>query len=110
MQAHINVLAQEEGKDLYEAVLTLQLTAKVDSKLLWRFQLLQAGLYTIKDFSKEQCPTILNGYCMNQLYPYASSIVSAAAVQGGFPPVYLGPMNFELLYQERQQESKKPLQ
>ena len=44
------------------------------------------------------CPTIL--------LPYLRETVSDLAVRGGFPPVFLAPMNFEALYRQRQQEEQ----
>lgn len=111
MQVFVNFSPREEEQHLYEAVLTLQLTAKIDGNLLWRQQLQQAGLYTLSGFNEEQVKQILNGYCMNQLYPYACANVSAAAVQAGFPAIYLDPMNFDVLYEEqlkRETEAGKP--
>jgi preprotein translocase subunit SecB len=99
LQAQVDVA--DRGNDAHEAVLTLQLTAKLAGNLLWRIQLQQAGLYTLKDFEEEGRKKVLKGYCMNQLFPYAAAKVSEMAVQGGFPPVYLAPMNFEALYTEQ---------
>jgi preprotein translocase subunit SecB len=104
LQAHVNIEAREN--DTHEAVLTLQLTAKSEGNLVWRIQLQQAGLYTLSGFEEEARNKILNGYCMNQLYPYAAANASTMAVQGGFPPVYLAPMNFEALYlKQKKQEA-----
>lgn len=105
MQAQLNVAAR--SNDMHEAVLTLQVTAKLEGSLLWRMQLQQAGLYKLEGFQEEGIKRVLNGYCMNQLYPYAAASISAMAVQGGFPPVYLAPMNFEALYLEKEKREQE---
>lgn len=109
MQAQANFYTHAGEADIYEAVLTLNLNAKVDGNILWRLQMQQAGLYIIKGFDEEQRKLILNGHCMNQLYPYANAAITATVLQAGFPPVYLNPMNFEMLYREqlRQEAEKK---
>jgi preprotein translocase subunit SecB len=99
MQAQVNV--SDRGDDTHEAVLTLQMTAKLEGNLLWRAQLQQTGLYKLTGFNEEGLKRILNGHCMNQLYPYAAAGVSTMAMQAGFQPVYLAPMNFEVLYLEQ---------
>lgn len=104
MQAQVNT--SERENDTHEAVLTLQLTAKVTGNLVWRIQFQQAGLYTLTGFEEEGRKKILNGYCMNQLYPYAVAAISAMVVQGGFPAVYLAPMNFEALYLEQKKKEE----
>ena len=99
LQVHADVLPQDS--DVYEAVLTLNIVAKSDDKTLWSLKLQQAGLYSLLDFTEEQKQNVLNGFCMNQLYPYASVAVNHIVVQGGFAPIYLSPMNFEQLYQQQ---------
>ncbi len=83
---------------IFEAVLVLQVTAKLDGHLLWRAEIQQAGLYKLLGFTEEGTKKLLHGYCMDQLYPYAASSVSMMAMQGSFPGVYLSPMNFEARY------------
>ncbi len=99
--------AHHQKNNTYEVVLSLDLTAKDNDSLLWRVQLQQAALYTLDDFTEEQKDLVLNGFCPNQLYPYACVEISHIVIQGGFAPVYLSPMNFEQVYQERQRAAKK---
>ncbi len=107
MQTQVNYQAREEENDLYEAVLHIQLVAKVSGNLLWRQQIQVAGLYTVKGFAEEQIKHILNGHCMNQLYPYACAALSAATTQAGFPAMYLTPLNFDALYREQLKNEEK---
>jgi preprotein translocase subunit SecB len=43
---------------------------------------------------------MLGTYCPNVLFPYARQAISELISQGGFPPFYLQPINFEGLYAE----------
>jgi preprotein translocase subunit SecB len=99
LQVNADVLSQDA--EVHEAVLTLNVVAKHEDKTLWSLKLQQAGLYSLLDFTEEQKQNVLNGFCMNQLYPYACVAVNHIVVQGGFSPVYLSPMNFEQLYQQQ---------
>ena len=103
LQIHADINPQEGT--VYEAVLDLNITAKNKEKELWKLRLQQAGLYSILNFSEEQKQTILNGFCMNQLYPYACVAATHLIVQGGFAPVYLKPMNFEQLYKQQKTQA-----
>lgn len=100
MQVFANVYAQENN--MHQAVLGLKIAAKHNGDVIWRLQLEEAGFYTLEGFSKEQEENILNGFCMNQLYSHAAVIVTQMVTQGGFSPVYLQPMDFNKLYQERE--------
>jgi preprotein translocase subunit SecB len=91
-----------QDKGVHEAVLTLKVTAKHQDSLLWHVHYQHAGLYTLEGFTDEVQQKILNGFCMNQLYPYACAEANRLVTQGGFYPVYLNPVNFEQLYQQQQ--------
>jgi preprotein translocase subunit SecB len=67
----------------------------------------QAGFYTLQGFNEEQKKRILNGYCANQLYQYTCVVVNNTITQGGFPPVFLAPMNFEALYDQQLKQAVK---
>jgi preprotein translocase subunit SecB len=43
---------------------------------------------------------MLGTYCPNVLFPYARQALGDLVSQGGFPPFYLQPINFEALYAE----------
>lgn len=101
LETNADVYPINKDKGLYEAVLTLLITAKYQDNLLWRIQYQQAGLYTIKGLNAEQEKMILNTSCMNQLYSYASAEITRLITQGGFAPIYLDPLNFEQLYRNR---------
>ena len=98
---------KDQGENNWEVMLTLQLTAKDQESMLWRLQLQQAGWYLIKGFTEEPKDQILKGYCMNQLYVHAGETVCNMVIKGGFPPIYLTPMDFEMLYRDQQQKQQE---
>ncbi len=105
IQVFANHFAQD--KEMHEAVLTLQVTAKQNASLLWRVQLQKAGLYTLQGFTEEQQKHVLSGFCMDQLYPHAAAAVTQLVSQCGFQTIYLQPMSFEQLYKEQQLQNQK---
>jgi len=107
LEVQLNNSSIARDNELYEASLILALTGRYETNLLWRLQLQEAGLFTIKGFAKEQIDSILNIFCMNMIYPYACNAVYQAVVQAGFQPIFLGAMNFEMLYQEKQKKQSK---
>jgi preprotein translocase subunit SecB len=102
LQVHANVCLQTLPENTHEVVLTLQITAKHNGALLWRVQLQQAGFYALTGFTPEAEKSVLNGFCMNQLYPYACSEVNHLVNQGGFGMVHLQPINFAQKHKEQQ--------
>jgi preprotein translocase subunit SecB len=63
------------------------------------------GCYALTGFTPEAEKAVLNGFCMNQLYPYACAEVSHLAAQGGFGMIYLQPIDFIQQYKEQQSEA-----
>lgn len=108
MQVQTNYTTVEPNT--YETVLSLQLTSQAEDKVYWRLQLQQAGIFTIENLPKDQLEMALHGFCMNLLYPYACSNISEMIVKSGFLPVFLMPMNFELLYREQQKKEAEKKQ
>ncbi|HXH55183.1 MAG TPA: protein-export chaperone SecB [Gammaproteobacteria bacterium] len=102
LQVHANVYPQALPENTHEVVLSLQITVKHNGALLWRVQLQQAGCYALTGFTLDAEKAVLNGFCMNQLYPYACAEVSHLANQGGFGMVYLQPIDFAQQYKEQQ--------
>jgi len=102
----------ERGKDQYEAVLSLHFTAKHEGSLLWQIKIQQAGLYTLQGVEEDERKQVINGFCMNQLYPYACAAINHLVVQGGFPAVSLLPMDFNRIYQEQlaKEQEQAPLE
>ena len=92
------------GENMYEAVLTVTVTASRGEKGYFLVEVAQAGIFRIENVPQESLDPILAIACPNILFPYAREAVSDAVNRAGFPPVLLAPVNFEALYQQRVQE------
>ncbi len=104
VEMQIQVDSNEKKENYHEAVLGLQLTAKVNGNLLWRIQLQVAGMFQLLGFGEHERKEILFGFCMNQIQPYANSWVAEATVKAGFAPFFISPLNFDHLYREQQKQ------
>jgi len=100
-----NTHAHIEG-DIYEAVLCITATIKLEEKVAFLIEVHFAGLFSISAFDDTEKKHLLGSHAMSILFPYAREVVSDMTVRGGFPPLILSPVNFEALYQQHlQQES-----
>ena len=86
------------GNDLFEVVLTVTVTAKIDEKVVFLVEVGQGGIFRLANIPDEQIEPIIAIACPNLLFPYARQVVSDAVSHAGFPPVVLQPVNFEALY------------
>jgi len=98
----------EEG--IYEVVLKVTASAKVEEKTAFIVEVQQAGLFAVKGLEGVQLQHILKGVCANILFPYAREAISDVVSKGTFPQLMLQPINFEAAFAEqmrRQQEEAK---
>ncbi|WP_028771092.1 protein-export chaperone SecB [Silanimonas lenta] len=96
-------LGQKVGKladDIYEVVLSINLTCKLGDKTVYIVELEQAGIFGLAGFDERNLDFMLGTYCPNVLFPYARQLVSDLIQAGGFPPFFLQPINFEAIYAE----------
>lgn len=104
LDLHLDTQANEIDPETREVILTVTVTVKVSEKVAFLAEVKQAGIFTVKGFAAEQLPQVLGAFCPNILYPYACEAISNLVAKGGFPPLYLSPVNFEALLADHQQK------
>jgi len=87
----------------FEVLLKVTVTAKVGDKTMFLVEVSQGGVFQIRNVPQAELEPLLGITCPNILYPYVREVVSDAVVRAGFPPVVLSPVNFEAVFQARQQ-------
>lgn len=96
----------DEG--FYEVQITVTVTAKLGDKTVFLVEASQGGVFQIRNLPEGELDAVLGITCPNILYPYARELISDAVVRAGFPPVLLSPVNFEAIFQARQQQAQAP--
>ncbi len=90
------------GEDVFEVVLSVTATCKVEDKTAYLAEVHQAGIFGVTGFDAASRDMVLATYCPNVLFPYVRQSVSDLVQNGGFPPFFLQPINFDALYAEQQ--------
>lgn len=106
---HLDLHTQHQmlQDDAHEVVLALSVTVKKDDQVALMVEVKQAGIFTLAGFSKAQLGPIVGVHCPSILYPYAQQVCAQLVQQGGYPPLYLSPINFEAMYQEQLKQQQK---
>ena len=91
---------------IFEVVLHLTVTVKMEEKTAFLVEVHQAGIFTLKGFSEDQLGHALGSMCPNILYPYARETISDIVIRGGFPQLLLAPVNFDALYLQHLEQQK----
>jgi preprotein translocase subunit SecB len=89
-----------DNKEIFEVVLTITITVKIENETIYLTEVQQAGLFTVAGFSDTDVGAILGNFCPNALFPYARETISDLVTRGGFPQLLLAPVNFDALYQQ----------
>lgn len=97
----INVNAKPVSDTDYDVSLKIEGEARTKEILLFKFELDYGGIFKIQNVPQEHLHPIVLIECPRLLFPFARQIVAEATRQGGFPPLYLDPVDFAALYQQR---------
>lgn len=93
--------------DLYDVNLQVTTSVKVNDEVVFIAEVKQSGIFMIKKFETEQLDELLGSFCPNILFPYAREVISDLVNRGGFPPLYLAPINFDAIYKQRKQQEEQ---
>ena len=81
-------------------MLGVTLTCTLNAKTVYLAEVEQAGIFGLTGFDDRTLDMMLGTYCPNVLFPYVRQSISELITNGGFPPFYVQPINFEALYAE----------
>lgn len=100
LNMNLNQKVERLDGDLFEVVLGVTLTCTLNEKTVYLAEVEQAGIFGLAGFDDRTLDLMLGTYCPNVLFPYVRQSISDLITNGGFPPFYMQPINFEALYAE----------
>tara|TARA_Y100000768_G_scaffold380203_1_gene356967 strand:- start:98 stop:538 length:441 start_codon:yes stop_codon:yes gene_type:complete len=95
--------------DTYELTLTFTVKAEIGNDVLYLLELKQCGVFTISIDDDDIKKRFLNVHCAEIVFPYARENISNIILKGGFPPLFISPIDFNTIYQnelDKRKESK----
>jgi preprotein translocase subunit SecB len=101
----VNVNAKQLAPTDFEVTLTLDASAGEREALLFKLDLEYGGVFRLVNIPEEQVHPIVMIECPRLLFPFVRQIVADATRQGGFPPLYIDPIDFVALYQQKAAEA-----
>ncbi|HXY57724.1 MAG TPA: protein-export chaperone SecB [Methylocystis sp.] len=100
----VNVKFKQLAPTDFEVALTLDAKAGEEGpNLLFKLDLEYAGVFRLTNIPQEQVHPILMIECPRLLFPFVRQIVADATRDGGFPPLFIDPIDFVGLYQQQAQ-------
>lgn len=104
---NVNVNAKQLQENEFEVNVMLEGAAGEGADTLFKFELDYAGIFRCMNIPSEQLHPVVMIECPRLLFPFARQIVAEAVRGGGFPPLYIDPIDFAALYQSRMAEIAK---
>ncbi len=100
---NLTLAAEPVAEGIFEVSVTATVTTKVAERTLFLIEAKQAGIFEIRNLPEEQIEGILGIVCPQMIYPYLRAVVSDVCTRAGFPPVLLTEVNFQAMFEARQQ-------
>ncbi len=97
----VNVNARQLSETDFEVSLSLEGSAGEGATTLFKFELDYAGLFRVRNIPADQVHSVVMIECPRLLFPFARQIVADAVRNGGFPPLFIDPIDFAGLYRQR---------
>lgn len=104
---NVNVGGQGLSDTDFESTLVLEGKAEVGSEVLFQFELTYSGVFRVVNVPQDQIHPVVMIECPRLLFPFARQIVADAVRNGGFPPLYIDPVDFAGLYRQRLEEMQQ---
>jgi preprotein translocase subunit SecB len=101
----VNVGAKQLAETDFEVDLTLRGDAKVGTEVIFAFELTYSGVFRVRNVPQDQLHPVVMIECPRLLFPFARQIVADAVRNGGFPPLYIDPIDFVSLYRQKAAET-----
>jgi preprotein translocase subunit SecB len=101
---NVDVRARRLAELRYEVSLKLKAEAKHKDAVAFVAELEYCGLFAFKNMPPERIETACLIECPRLLFPFARRIFADASRDGGFPPLYLEPIDFEELWRRSRQK------
>lgn len=104
LRLDVQARPMEQGPSLYEVSLEIRADAKLGETTCFIAELTYAGVFSV-NVPDDQVEPVLLVECPRLLFPFARNILAEVTRDGGFPPVFLNPIDFVALWQQRRAQN-----
>ena len=101
----VNVNAKQLSETDFEVNIVLEGSAGEGADTMFKFELDYAGVFRVRNIPADQVHPVVMIECPRLLFPFARQIVADAVRGGGFPPLFIDPIDFAGLYRQKAAEA-----
>ena len=103
---NVDVKAQNLGPDVFEVILTINVTARAQDQPVFLVELAYGTVVTVKNAPPEMLAPLILVETPRIVFPFARAIIANATRDGGFPPLMINPIDFAELLNRHQAEAQ----
>ena len=100
LEVNVNVQARKQGDDIFETALHFEAKAANPENVIYNIELVYAGLFRLTNIPENLLQPVLFVDCPSMLFPFMRRLVADLTREGGYPPLYLDPIDFPALYRQ----------
>jgi preprotein translocase subunit SecB len=108
IQISVNVGAHHIQAQDYEVSIKINVDAKASDQPLFVVELDYAGVFTLGTVPQEHMRPLLLIEGPRLLFPFARNIIADATREGGYPPLFMQPVDFVELYRREIAQQGRP--
>ncbi len=103
IQVNVDVQARAVGQGVYETALRINAGANRGEEKVFVVEMVYAGIFTLHNIPQENHELVCLVECPRLMFPFARRVISDAVRDGGFPPLFLEPIDFADLYRRHRE-------
>lgn len=101
LQVEVNVSSNQLDGDVFECAIDFKARASSKAMTIYNVELTYAGAFELQNFPAEMVHPVLFVNCPAVLFPFLRRLVGDLTREGGFPPLWLDPIDWGMLYNQR---------
>jgi preprotein translocase subunit SecB len=106
VEINVDVKARNLGPEVFEVVLTINVTARAQGEPVFLVELAYGSVVTVKNTPAERIPALLLVETPRIVFPFARAVIANATRDGGFPPLMINPIDFAELLRRQQADAQ----
>ena len=107
IQVEINVAANQLDQSVYECAIDFKVKASSTKMTIYSLEMVYAGAFELQNFPQQLIQPVLFVNCPAVLFPFMRRLIGDLTREGGYPPLWLDPVDWGSLYNQRLAEEQK---
>lgn len=105
LNVEVNVNAKRAENELYESSIEFKANATSKAGVIYELEIVYGGMFHIQNMPDKSLEPFLLVNAPAILFPFLRRIVADLTREGGFPPLFLDPIDFAGLYVQRKKRA-----